>query len=206
MASEITHHTDWANACNLKLNATKTQEIVFCRRNCKLPLSTLNIERVSSIKILGVIVDDKLKFQDHINSVVSNTSQCYFALRTLKHHGMTNTCLQNIFRATVVPKMLYAIPSFWGFLTQAQRNQMQSVLNRAIKLNYYTEDDPTVEQFVNKQESDLYRKITDNPQHILHYLLPTKHKQQHDLRKERVFSLPDKDERQLVNRLLYKNL
>ena len=158
--------------------------------------------RLLLIKILGVIVDDKLRFQDHINTVVSNTSQCYFALRTLKHHGMSNTCLQNIFRATVVPKMLYAVPSFWGFLTQAQRNQMQSVLNRVIKLNYYTKDDPTVEEFVNKQESDLYRKITYNPQHILHYLLPTKYKQQHDLRKKRVFTLPDKNGRQFLNKLV----
>ena len=139
---------------------------------------------------------------NHINSVVSNTIQYYFALRTIKHHGMTNICLQNIFRATVVPKISYAVPSFWGFPTQAHRNQMQFVLNRAIKLNYYTKDDPTVKQFVNKQESELYRKLTDNPQHILLYLFPSKCKQQHDLRKKRLFSLPDNDEILFINGLL----
>ena len=38
VASEIKQHSDWASVCNLKLNATKSQEMVFCRQNCELPL------------------------------------------------------------------------------------------------------------------------------------------------------------------------
>ena len=156
--------------------------------------------------ILAVTVNDRLKFQDHVNYVIRNTSQCYFALRILKHHGMSNVCLQNIFKATVIPKMLYAIPSFWGFLTQGQKNQLQSVLNRAIKLNYYSISDPTVENLVSNQESKLYHKILNNADQPLHYLLPNKKICVYNLRKQQTFALPNKDERQFVNRLIFRNL
>ena len=204
--AEIAHHSSWAQSSNLKLNLSKTQEMILCNRKTSLPQKITDVERVRSMKILGVILDDKLKFQEHINKVISNTSQCYFALRTLRYHGMSQENLCNIFKATIIPKMLYAIPSFWGFLSMANKLQLQAVLNRAIKLNYYKETDSNIEQIVNKMELDLYTKINENENHILHHLLPENKSYQYNLRYKQEYILPDKDNRQFIPRMLYRNL
>src|SRR3989442_7001234 len=61
---ELQHHAAWASQRNLKLNIAKTAEIVFVRKRGKAPLPTPGINRVNSIKTLGVLVDDHLTFQN----------------------------------------------------------------------------------------------------------------------------------------------
>ena len=118
------------------------------------------------MKALSVIIDNKLKFQDHLNYVIANCSQTFFALRTLKHHGLSQDVLLYIFKATIIPKLLYAAPSFWRFLTASATNQLQSVLNRAAKFNYYNKSDPDITHLVLRMDMDLFHKIQLNSDHI----------------------------------------
>ena len=77
--AELTHHSKWAKEHNLKLNLAKTSEIVFTsKRKIATPIPPTNpgIQRVSSLKVLGVVVvDNKLTFQDHINETIKQCSQ-----------------------------------------------------------------------------------------------------------------------------------
>ena len=63
----------WAAQNNLKLNSGKTKEMVIRGRgkrgkSANLPALCPGIERVSSICILGVTVNDQLSAADHVNS------------------------------------------------------------------------------------------------------------------------------------------
>ena len=200
---EIEHHSKWAATCNLKLNVSKTNEIVFKNRNCPPVAPTPGVQRVETMKALGVIIDDKLKFQDHINYVIANCSQTFFALRTLKHHGLSSEILKCIFKSTIIPKLLYAAPSFWGFLPASATNQLQSVLNRAAKFN---KTDPDIRHLVHKMEDDLFQKVQLNCDHILYHLLPEKKNNQYHLRNPMQFKLPCKDDRKFVNRMLFRTI
>ena len=56
---EIAHLQAWAADNNLKLNRDKTKEIIFsAHRKVLLPPPLQGIERVSSLRVLGVIVND----------------------------------------------------------------------------------------------------------------------------------------------------
>ena len=203
---EIEHHSKWADNFNLKLNVSKTNEIVFTNRNCPPVAPTPGVQRVETMKALGVIIDNKLKFQDHINYVTANCSQTFFALRTLKHHGLSPDILRSIFKSTIIPKLLYAAPSFWGFLTASATNQLQSVLNRAAKFNYYNKSDPDITHLVLRMEMDLFHKIQINSDHILYYLLPEKKNNKYNLRNFMQFKLPCKDDRKFINRMLFRSV
>jgi len=68
---EIAHLQTWAAGNNLKLNREKTKEIIFsARRKGALPLS--GIERVPSVRVLGVTVNDKLTAADHVATLLSS--------------------------------------------------------------------------------------------------------------------------------------
>jgi hypothetical protein len=82
---ELDHHAAWASKCNLKLNPTKTSEIVFSEYNSSPPPLNNGIQRHNVIKILGVYVDNKLHFDFHINETLKGCSQTLFALKTMKN-------------------------------------------------------------------------------------------------------------------------
>ena len=68
------------------------------------------IERVSSMRILGVIVNDKLTAADHVTMLLSSCSRMLYAMRVLRARGTPTTSFHDIFHATVVSRIEYAAP------------------------------------------------------------------------------------------------
>ena len=48
--------------------------------------------------ILGPALSNNLSASDHIRRVVSESAQTLYALRVLRHHGMSEVGLQEVFR------------------------------------------------------------------------------------------------------------
>ena len=65
-------------------------------------------ERVESLKALGVTVNNKLSFSDHVEDLMTKSTRTLFVLNTLRSHGMPDYALQNVFQATVLGKLSYA--------------------------------------------------------------------------------------------------
>ena len=59
---EIDHYSSWAANCNLKLNPSKTSEIVFSRKRLLPPPPNPGVTRTENLKILGLTVDNKMTF------------------------------------------------------------------------------------------------------------------------------------------------
>ena len=90
----------------LSLNRTKSKEIVVVdtkRKRQVVSYPTLpGIVRVTSLKVLGVIVTNGLSASDHVRGVIANCAQTLYALRVLRAHGMCYSALQIIFRSVIV--------------------------------------------------------------------------------------------------------
>ena len=65
---------------------------------------------MSSLCILGVIVNDKLTAADHITMLLSSCSRMLHAMRGLRARGTPTTSFHDIFHATVVSRIEYAAP------------------------------------------------------------------------------------------------
>ena len=201
---ELQHHASWAASCNLKLNPTKTSEIVFSSNRAKEPAPNSGVRRVKEIKILGVIFDNRLTFSNHVQATISSCNQSLFALRTLKQHGLSEQCLRTVFKSTVISKLLYASPAYWGFLTAHNKNLIDSFLRRAIRFGYYSTADPDLVSLIEKSENNLFNSIFENPNHVLHSLLPDKKQTSYNLHSHgHNLTLPHKDDRNFINRMLY---
>ena len=69
--SKIQHICDWAESNNLKLNVSKSTEIIFTSphfKETKLPLPppTPSITRLNRLTVLGVVVSSTFKFTEHV--------------------------------------------------------------------------------------------------------------------------------------------
>jgi len=104
--AELDNIVAWATANNLKLNKLKTKEVVFydSRRRHKVspPLPPPDVDRVTTLKVLGVTLNNYMSASEHIHNVLSDSAQILHALRVLRHHGLNEAGLQTVFRAVVV--------------------------------------------------------------------------------------------------------
>ena len=85
----------------------------------------LAIERVTSLKILGVTITDKLSVSVHVADVVRKCAQSLHVIRVLRRHGMNDQALQAIYRSVILAELLLllcASSAWWGFTTADDRH------------------------------------------------------------------------------------
>ena len=110
---------------------------------------------------------------------------------------------RRVFRAEIVSKLTYASPAWSGFASQLDINKIDRFLSKAKKPNFYPTEGPT--QLWSNADDKLFQKIQDNPHHVLYKLLPMKSNTGYNLRtRKHPFCLPVKDNRNFINRVLYK--
>ena len=79
----------WCKQNNMKLNIDKTKEmtIYYGKRQIDFPAIQVNstdLEKVKSSKVLGVVINDKLKWGDHVTYISRKASQRLYFLRLQK--------------------------------------------------------------------------------------------------------------------------
>ena len=125
----------------MQLNVKKTKELVFHRPNPRfsLPDPLPHIERVNGLKLLGVFLNVKFKFDEHVNKMLCLCSQRMYLLKQLQLQGLGIKQLHIVFTAFIVSRVLYALPAWGGFLSSHLLNKIDSILRKAHNFGYTTE-------------------------------------------------------------------
>ena len=183
---EIQHITDWATANNLKLNNSKSQEMIVHsarrRKHFPYPAAVPDIQRVEKMNILGITVSDTLTFHHHISTLIGKSASSFYALKTIRAHGLTGNALWDVTRATLVSQLLYASPAWWGFLKADERKRLQSIINKAERYGYLPRSFCTLDQLIQDSDEKLFFLSRYNPNHVLHFLLPQPKNTSYNLR------------------------
>ena len=185
-AAEISNVSDWATVNNLSLNRAKSAEIVFVaprsRRETVIPPAAVpGFKRVDSLKVLGVTISRRFSVTGHVDHLLAACAQTLFALRTLQRHGLPTTALHTVFQATVVAKLAYASPAWWGYTNAADR-RLESFLRRSVQFDHRAASAPTLATICAAADDKLFRNIISNTQHLLHSLLPPPRDDHYELR------------------------
>ena len=152
-------------------------------KSANLPAPCPGIERVSSICILGVTVNDQLSAADHVNSLLASSNSLLYALRALRVHGIPDVSLQEFFRATLLAKMTYACPAWHGMCSAGDHMKLESLVNRCRQLGYCGRDEPTLSELYSEADDRMFNGVVINPEHVglLHQFL-TEREQTYNLR------------------------
>ena len=91
--SDLTSVDVWASNNLMKLNAKKCKEMQICFFRKKPDLLNLRVgdqvlECVSSHKVLGLIIQDDLSWNEHITIIVTKGSKRLHILRVLRRRGI----------------------------------------------------------------------------------------------------------------------
>ena len=142
----------------------------------------LNIERVTSLRILGVIISNRLTAIEHVNNLLSSCSSLLYAMRVLRSHGTPVSALHDVFRATVVAKIIYCAPAWSGMCTAADLSRLTSFINRCKRLGFCDTQLPLVTELFSEADDLLFQKTLQNTHHVLQPYLPERSELCYNLR------------------------
>jgi len=152
-------------------------------------------------------MDSNLTFSDNASSSIMACNQSLYALRVMKQHGLADSLLQLVFKTTVIPKLLYASPSWHGFVSKSIIDRYEAFIRKAKRFGYYKTSESDAQTLLQKSDLNLFTRVLQNPDHILHNLLPVKRNLPYALRGSwHGREIGEKDERNLISRLLYTNI
>ena len=118
----------WCRMWNMLIAPEKTEVMVFTPGNENVKDEEVKVEydgkvlkRTKSKKILGIIVDDKLSFQEH---VASKTKSAFSALKGVDRFvqgqkGCSQSVYMRLYRALVLPIMEYGSPVTVGAIEKS---------------------------------------------------------------------------------------
>eukprot|EP00061_Rhincodon_typus_P004836 g23531.t1 len=85
---------------------SKTKELIIDIRKKEqehdsIFINEVEVERVESVKFLGVTITDNLSWTSHVDVMVKKAQQRFFFLRRLRKFGMFTRILTNCYRCTI---------------------------------------------------------------------------------------------------------
>jgi len=205
---ELDHISVWAATNNLKLNATKSRELILHRRRGLVPPASIpDVERVSTMKVLGVTLRDDLNASTHITGVLGACSRSLYALRILRSHGLPPKALHEVARSTTLSRLMYAAPAWWGLASAADRERVDRFISRTIRMGYLPPHTIDASAMVADGEDRLLAAVSSCSNHVLRPVFPPLIERRPGLRpRPHNFTLPDKDDTNFIPRVLYRVL
>ena len=141
MNKELTNVSNWFNANKLSLNVKKTKFSFFHKSskkdNIPLRLPNLNIngftiERESSIKFLGVWIDENLTWRDHIHTAENKIAKIIGLLYQRKHY-LDKNCLKQTYFTYIHAYLNYASIA-WASTHKIKLKKAQSKQKNALHI------------------------------------------------------------------------
>ena len=129
---------DWFARWNIKINAKKTEAIVFTKtsRTVEAPIKICNttIPYSSTVKYLGLTLDSKLTFQSHITKTIT---KAYSALSILypffKSYTLTRRTKLILYMSIIRSMLLYGCEA-WSIIAQRHEKRLQILQNKCLKI------------------------------------------------------------------------
>ena len=136
MNIQLTNIATWMEANKLILNVDKTNFMIFGTRQHKINELCLNykdkaINHVSSTKFLGIILDDKLSWKNHVTKLCSTISRNIGILRKLKF--LPRNTLKMLYHSLISSHLNYCA-MIWGYSSKNNLKRIHLLQKRAIRI------------------------------------------------------------------------
>jgi hypothetical protein len=187
--------TSWFDSSFLELNVQKTKEICFEESRARdaslvrpVKIKGENVEQVETFKYLGTILDNRLCFSAHIDSVCKKVNQRLYLLRKLRSFDVCQEILETVYRSLIESILTFNIIAWFGNLSVKDRTRLTRVVKLAGKIvGCQQRQLSDIHQLFVKRKA---KKICSDPHHPLHgsfELLPSKRRLRAPLARRNLF-------------------
>ena len=133
---EMNTLSTWFKTNRLSLNVSKTNCIIFGRSNQpdhhRVYIDNIVIKRVNCNKFIGVIIDSKLSWSDHVSCIRHKMSTNLSVMHRVKWL-LNNSALYMIYCTLVLPYISYCC-EIWGNTYKTRVEPLYIIQKRAIRI------------------------------------------------------------------------
>ena len=135
--AELTNVLYWLEVNKLSLNVSKTHYIIFSSRNVTVKdidirVRDVNIDRVAYTKFLGVQIDQKLNWKEHINYINKKLAKSTGILLKARKY-LPAYCLKSLYHTFAYPYLTYCI-HVWGNACATHLDPLIKTQKRLIRI------------------------------------------------------------------------
>jgi hypothetical protein len=157
--------SDWYRANKLSVNPSKTNYMLFNKskkiiddHNYELYLNDDKIKSVNSTKFLGLVIDNKLEWKEHIHICRNKIASGIYAMNSSKN-TLSTALLKTVYNSLIQPYLTYGL-LLWGSTYTSYTHVIAIMQKKAIrtlaKVKYNDHTLPLFKQFEILQFSDLF--------------------------------------------------
>ena len=138
LCRELKQLTKWFNINKLSLNVSKTHFMVFgkCKYkdNAKVTINDIDIERVPVTKFLGVLIDEKLCWNYHINQVKNKLAKSISIIYKARDL-ITHEALITLYNSLFIPHLSYCC-EIWASTFKTNLQKIVILQKRCLRIIY----------------------------------------------------------------------
>ena len=133
---ELRKIATWLTSNRLSINVNKTACMYFTNTNTDIEsniyINDSIIQKASSVKFLGIIIDEKVSWKNHCQSVHMSISRNLGVLRKLKQ-VLPPQGLLSLYNTLILPHLQYGVLA-WGNTYQTYLNKIYIIQKKALRL------------------------------------------------------------------------
>ena len=141
---------DWCKNWRLIINCdqNKTEVIIIHGQKSiltsnipKVKIGDNYLHYVKKSRVLGIILDDQLSFLHHAKDILKRCWHQWYRISkdTTRHNGLNTASLTILFKTLVIPKLMYASPTWLHKQLDTFKDLWSRVLLKIIGSEYHTE-------------------------------------------------------------------
>ena len=138
LETETTEVLKWFEINEMKPNADKCHLIVCNLNKCSVTLENNLIENERTVELLGITIENSLKFSDHISKLCTRANQKLHALARISNFTSQDK-LRTLMKSFVTSQFNYC-PLVWMFCNRTMNNKIDRLHERAPRLVYKDEN------------------------------------------------------------------
>ena len=136
---EINRVCDMCKQNDLILNASKTLEMVFTTQRKAPNLQPLRLESQEiplrdTVKYLGVMIDCRLNFDNHVEAAITKSKQRLYIVRRFINLGAQQKVVNQLFKSFVESRLLYCLPVLHPSFKTQHKKQIKAIYKAAHRL------------------------------------------------------------------------
>ena len=140
LQTDIIHFQNWSIENGLPVNISKSQVISFFKKSINYKfnyqLNSITLERVSKVRDLGIILDEKWSFNNHLDHIISKASRMIGFIRRSTPGFKSTKTLSILYKTLVLPHLLFGTV-IWRPYTLSDQHRLETIAHKFLRFASY---------------------------------------------------------------------
>ncbi|KAM4544613.1 delta-sarcoglycan isoform 2-T2 [Odontesthes bonariensis] len=169
----VDNFVEWSEQNHLRLNVSKTREMVIdFRRKKKTPSQPLKIkgevvEEVEDYKYLGVVIGNRLDWASNTDAVCKKGMSRLYFLRKLRSFNVCSRMLETFYHSVVAGAIFFAAVCWGSSIRASDSNRLDKIIRKASSV--LGQKLESLETVVERRTRKKLLSSMDSTQHPLHH-------------------------------------